>query len=80
MEIPFDFSKRRALVLEGGLDDRITFTTVQDLAYVVTQAVEFEGEWPVTGGIKGCELSIRELIIMGEKIRGKFSPSTSYPE
>jgi hypothetical protein len=67
-----DFNKRRALTLDGGGDDRITLTTVQDLANVVARAVECEGEWPVVGGIKGTEISIRELLAPGEKVRGAF--------
>jgi hypothetical protein len=67
-----DFNKRRALTLDGGDDDRITLTTVQDLANVVALAVEYEGEWPVVGGMKGTEISIGELLALGEKVRGTF--------
>lgn len=70
MESPFDFNERRALVLEGGDNSRITLTTVQDLANVVAKAIDFEGEWPVVGGIRGADMSIRQLIALGEKIRG----------
>lgn len=70
MEMPFDFNKRRALMLEGGEDYHVTFTTVQDMANVVAKAIDFEGEWPVVGGIKGADFSIGQLIALGEKIRG----------
>ena len=70
MELPLDFNKRRALVLEGGDDDSIVLTTVQDLANVVARAIDFEGEWPVTGGIRGAEISVGQLLALGEKIRG----------
>ncbi|MCJ1386188.1 hypothetical protein MMC17_009314 [Xylographa soralifera] len=70
METPFDFNKRRALVLDGGDNSRITLTTVQDLAYVVARAIDFEGEWPVVSGIRGGDMSIGQLIALGEKIRG----------
>jgi len=73
MEVPFDFNKRRALVLDGGDNDRITLTTVQDLANVVARAIDFEGEWPVVSGIKGANISIGQLIALGEKIRGAFA-------
>ena len=69
-ETQIDFNKRRALTLDGGDDDRITLTTAQDFANVVARAVEYEGEWPIVGGIKGTELSIGQLIALGEKIRG----------
>ncbi|MCJ1416734.1 hypothetical protein MMC32_003072 [Xylographa parallela] len=71
METPFDFHARRALVLDGGDDDPITFTTVQDVAHVVARAIDFEGEWPVVSGIRGADISVGKLIALGEKIRGK---------
>ena len=70
MELPIDFNNRRALVLDGADDDRITLTTVQDLANVVARAIDFEGEWPVVSGIKGADMSIGQVIALGEKIRG----------
>ena len=70
MEMPFDFYKRRALVLDGGDDNRITLTTVQDLANVVARAIDFDGEWPVVSGIRGASISVGQLIALGEKIRG----------
>ncbi|KAF2494576.1 NAD(P)-binding protein [Lophium mytilinum] len=70
MEIPFDFKNRRALVVDGGDDDRVTLTSVQDLANVVARAIDFEGEWPVVSGIRGADLSVKEVIALGEKIRG----------
>jgi hypothetical protein len=73
-ETQIDFNKRRALMLDGGDDNRITLTTAQDLANVVAKAVDYEGEWPIVGGVKGTELSIGQFIALGEKIRG-MSPS-----
>ncbi|KAK3308467.1 uncharacterized protein B0T15DRAFT_483121 [Chaetomium strumarium] len=70
MHTPIDFNERRILIVEGSEDVRITLTRVEDLAGVVARAVEYEGEWPVVGGIKGTELSVRQLIELGEKIRG----------
>lgn len=69
-ETHIDFEHCRALVLEGGENDRLTLTTAQDLANIVVKAVEYDGEWPVPGGIKGTELSIQELIEIGERVRG----------
>ncbi|KAH4104060.1 hypothetical protein HBH70_097770 [Parastagonospora nodorum] len=69
-ETPFDFERRRMLVVDGGENSRITFTTVQDLAHVVARAVDYEGEWPVVGGMAGTTMSVGELIALGEKIRG----------
>lgn len=70
MEIPFDFNTRRALLLDGDDDSPITFTTVQDLANVVAKAIDYEGEWPVISGIRGADISVGQLIALGEKIRG----------
>lgn len=78
IEMVFDFQNRRALIRDGGEDDHIAFTTVQDVANVVARAVEFEGKWPVEGGMRGSRLSVREVIAIGEKIRGKHSTHPSY--
>ncbi|KAI8238394.1 hypothetical protein K4K54_000007 [Colletotrichum sp. SAR 10_86] len=71
LETPVDFKQCRALVVDGGEDVPLTFTTAQDLARVVALAVEYEGEWPLVGGIKGAEITVRQLIALGEKVRGK---------
>ncbi|RAK96088.1 NAD(P)-binding protein [Aspergillus ibericus CBS 121593] len=70
METPFDFANRRASLLEGGDEDRLVLTAVQDVANVVARAIDFKGEWPVVGGIRGTSVTIAELIALGEKIRG----------
>lgn len=48
----------------------MTFTTVQDMAAVVARAVDFEGEWPVVGGIRGNHRAVSEIIKIGKAIRG----------
>ncbi|KAF1956828.1 NmrA-like family protein [Byssothecium circinans] len=70
MNIPMDFNSRRFLTVEGGDDSRINLVTVQDLANVVARAVEYEGEWPVVGGIRGTEITMGDLISLAKKIRG----------
>ncbi|KAL4861360.1 hypothetical protein BDV12DRAFT_180390 [Aspergillus spectabilis] len=70
LETPIDFESRRAILVDGNDDALMTLTTVQDLAAVVTKAIEYEGEWPVTGGIRGTSLSVGGLVKLGEKIRG----------
>lgn len=72
-EQAFNFHKRRALIPEGGEDCAMTFTTVQDFAKVVALAVEYEGEWPVDGGITGGRMTVGGLIALGEKIRGTWA-------
>ncbi|KAJ5934582.1 hypothetical protein N7466_004129 [Penicillium verhagenii] len=70
VEIPWDFQNRRVISVDGGENARLTMTAVEDLANVVARAIEFEGEWPVDGGIRGNDLTIGELIALGEKVRG----------
>ncbi|CAL1714323.1 unnamed protein product [Somion occarium] len=70
--LPFDFQNRRAIVLEGHNDiDGLTFTKVQDVANIVAEAVDYEGEWPLVGGIRGNYLTVGQILALGEKIRGK---------
>lgn len=70
---PIDFNRRRALIVDGSEDVRMTLTTVQDLANIVVAAVEYEGEWPIVGGIKGDNITMGELLDIGEKTRGTSS-------
>lgn len=64
-------------MIDGGEDDRLTLTTAQDLANIVALAVDYEGEWPVVGGIRGTEISIGDIVALGERIRG-MHPSLIY--
>ena len=64
-----DFNNRRAIVLDGVDDARISLISARDFCAVVARAIEYEGEWPVTGGIRGDELAIGQLVTIGEKIR-----------
>jgi hypothetical protein len=73
IDMPFDFENRRMLVAEGSEDAYTTWTTVKDLAGVVCKAVEYEGVWPVVGGIRGSRMTVGELIGLGEKLRGMLS-------
>ncbi|KAF4989063.1 hypothetical protein FGRMN_9393 [Fusarium graminum] len=66
-----DFQKQHAFVIEGTLDDEIVYTSVEDIANVVTRAVDYEGEWPVVGGIRGDATTTRQLLKVGEDLRGK---------
>ncbi|CAK40705.1 NAD(P)-binding protein [Aspergillus niger CBS 101883] len=67
---PFDFANRRMILVDGDDKARLTWTAVQDLAGVVARAVDYEGEWPVVGGIQGANISVGQLIALGEKVRG----------
>jgi hypothetical protein len=76
-ELPFDFNNRRAIVPENYDQIYVTLTKVQDLAQVVARAISFEGKWPVVGGVKGTDISLGQIISVGEKVRG-MSPDDSY--
>ncbi|KAJ3539921.1 hypothetical protein NM208_g5288 [Fusarium decemcellulare] len=68
-----DFENCRAVVPEDpeGHDSTVSFTTIQGVARVVTKALDYEGEWPVRGGISASKTSISDLLQLGEMIRGK---------
>ncbi|KAJ5748290.1 uncharacterized protein N7511_009986 [Penicillium nucicola] len=70
IEIPFDFANRRFITIDGSDNDQITLTTVKDLANVVARAIDFEGEWPVVGGIQGTNISLGQLLALGKTVRG----------
>ncbi|KAI2615531.1 NAD(P)-binding protein [Hypoxylon sp. NC1633] len=69
----FDFEHQYATVVEGSLDSVFTFTTVQDIAGVVARAVEYEGEWPAIGGIRGSRITVGEMLQLGESIGKPFT-------
>lgn len=69
-ELPFDFENRRALIVDDSGDARISLITVDDFSKAVARAIDYEGEWPVVGGVRGTLISIRQLIALGEKVRG----------
>jgi hypothetical protein len=70
LETQWDFAKRRAILREGSDNDYVTLTTADDLSNVVARAVDYPGEWPLVGGIRGSRISIKELIALGEEICG----------
>ena len=73
-ELWLDFPHRRAIALKN-VDDAFTATTLDDLVNVVVRAIEYDGEWPVIGGIHGTTLSTSRLLEIGKKVRGKCRTS-----
>ncbi|RYC64224.1 hypothetical protein CHU98_g1993 [Xylaria longipes] len=71
LQTVFDFKNRRALVVDGYEDVTMTFTTVADAAEVVARAVDYDGKWPTTGGIRGNRVSISQLLEIGSRVRGR---------
>ena len=74
--MPVDFETRQA-TLVADTEARITLTEIHDIARVVARAIEYEGEWPVTGGIQGNSILLSDLVALGEKLRGASFPPTS---
>ncbi|KAJ4245245.1 hypothetical protein NW762_014115 [Fusarium torreyae] len=69
-ETPFNFNNQRALVVDNG-EAVIAITTIQDVAKVTALVVEYEGEWPLVSGAKSADMTLNEVIALGQKIRGK---------
>lgn len=69
MPLWIDFQKRRGITLVDK-EATYTFTTMADVANVVARAIEYEGEWPVIGGIRGTTMSDTKLLEIGAKVRG----------
>lgn len=73
LNMHYDFHNCRAIVVEGREHiDSISLITVFDLANVVAEAIEYEGEWPVQGGVLGTTVTPAQILELGEKIRGTF--------
>lgn len=60
------------MIVENYEDAVITFTTVSDLAAIIARAVDYEGKWPTTGGIKGNRVTFSQIVDIGRKIRGSI--------
>ena len=71
LDTMFDFQNHRAIVVEGH-DAVFTLTAVHDLAQIISKAVDYTGEWPIDGGIRGNRLTVSQILSIGEKIRGEF--------
>jgi hypothetical protein len=75
IELPIDLPNRRAIILDGQ-DSVFTLTSMKDLANVVARAIEYEGEWPINGGIKGTTIPTSKVLEIGAKVRSKhYFPS-----
>jgi hypothetical protein len=61
-----DFQNRRAIQMDDA-HHPIVVTTVQDLAAVVAEALDYESEWPHVGGITGTRTTIARLIKLGKR-------------
>lgn len=67
---PFiDFENRRAIAVDED-SASITLTTVQDMGAVVAEALDYEGAWPVDGGMRGTQTTVAEVIELARRLRG----------
>jgi nucleoside-diphosphate-sugar epimerase len=67
----FDFQNRRAIVVDGYESAAVTLTTVRDFAAIMAMAIDYdEGKWPIVGGIQGNKVTVKQIIDIGEKVRG----------
>jgi len=71
IEFFLDFQRKRAITLKDK-DGIFTLTTLKDLANIVARAIEYEGEWPVIGGVHGSTLSTSKLVEIGTRVRGIY--------
>ncbi|KUL83732.1 hypothetical protein ZTR_08649 [Talaromyces verruculosus] len=69
----FDLANRRSMVVENYEDAVMAFTTVSDLAAIIARAVDYEGKWPTTGGVRGNRITISQIVDIGRKIRGSIN-------
>ncbi|KAK3390029.1 hypothetical protein B0H63DRAFT_428580 [Podospora didyma] len=69
-ELNFDFVNLRAIVVDPA-NEVITFTRAHDIGVAVAGAIDYEGEWPIIGGIHGETVTTAKLLSLVEKIKGK---------
>jgi len=67
-----DFDNRRAIIIAGSEDAPVTITSVSDMASVVAAALDYPKPWPQVGGMRGTQTTMREILALGEKLRGPF--------
>lgn len=71
MEAFVNFEKMKAYWMEGHEDDRFSLTAIGDIVKAVLLAIDYEGSWPAHGGVVGETVSFRDLLALGESIRGR---------
>lgn len=83
----FDFVGCRAMVIDGHEDDAdavLTLTSVTDLARAVVAMIDLPHRddygpgqsvaWPKIGGLCGNKLTVRQILELQERVRGKQRP------
>lgn len=72
MRMMIDFDNRRAIIVSGSEDTPVTITSVSDTAVTVAAALDYPKPWPEVGGVRGTQTSVREILALGERLRGPF--------
>lgn len=72
-----DFENRQAILIDDG-NQPVTFTSVQDLAAVVAEALDYPHEWPTVGGVRGWRTTSADLVKLGETLRGVYLRITTH--
>ncbi|KAF9870063.1 hypothetical protein CkaCkLH20_12422 [Colletotrichum karsti] len=62
----------RKAIVPGNGDYPLVLTTVRDTAAMIAEAIEYTGEWPTTGGIRGSRMMVSDLVKVAESLRGSF--------
>jgi len=63
-------------VIPGSGNEKFTVTYSEDLARVIVKLLDVDEKWPKRGFLSGSDISINEVIVTAEKIRG-MSPIKS---
>lgn len=79
LDLIFDYQNCRQFMVEGHEDAIMTLTTAADTAAIVARAVDYGGEWPVNGGIRGNRVTFSQIVKLGEKVRGNESDGLMLP-
>lgn len=64
------------VVVPGSGNEKFTVTYSEDLARVIVKLLDVDEKWPKRGFLSGSDISINEVIVTAEKIRG-MSPIKS---
>jgi len=72
MQMMIDFDNRRAIIVSGSEDAPVTITSLSDMAVTVAAALDYPEPWPEVGGICGSQTTVREILALGERLRGHF--------
>ncbi|KAK6603050.1 NmrA-like family protein [Botrytis cinerea] len=75
--MPIDVENCRAIIHKD-TKAQITLTSVQDLARIVTKAVDYESAWPEVSGVRANQMPVLDFIKLCEKIRGSSISNYAY--